>query len=93
MDTDNKKNGTVEPDFLTFYQSLKTPTEIVKMFPGCGLTVEDIGRLIRMGVELGIPLKKTSGGCLVCVEMFEKFLEMRDALSAEFKKTTNIKQL
>jgi|GEM_PF-6570110 hypothetical protein len=89
MDTDNKKNGTVEPDFLTFYQSLKTPTEIVKMFPGCGLTVEDIGRLIRMGFKFGIPLQRKAGGCLVSVQIFVKFLELRESLNGELENEVN----
>lgn len=70
---------------IKFYQEMLTPTELLKKFPTCGLGVEDIGRLIRMGVCIGVPLHKKSGGCIVSVKYFERFLELREQLKKEFE--------
>ena len=76
MDTNEK---------VKFYQEMLTPTELLKLYPHCGLGVEDIGRLIRMGICIGVPLHRKSGGCIVSVKYFERFLELREQLKNEFE--------
>lgn len=70
---------------LKLYQEMLTPTEIIRRYPDCGLTAEDIGRLIRMGVFIGVPIHRKSGGCIVSEHFFCRFLELRETLKTEFE--------
>ena len=70
---------------IKFYQEMITPSEVIRMHPDCGLTAEDIGRLIRMGVYIGVPINRKSGGCIVSPAFFVRFLELRAQLKNEFE--------
>lgn len=70
---------------VLFYQEMLTPTELLKKYPHCGLGVEDIGRLIRMGICIGVPLHRKSGGCIVSEKYFARFIELREQLRKEFE--------
>lgn len=70
---------------VRFYQEMLTPTELLKKYPQSGFGVEDIGRLIRMGICIGVPLHRKSGGCIVSEKYFVRFLELREQLKKEFE--------
>jgi len=58
-------------------ENLKTPSELIELFPDCDLNCREIGYLLMMKMVSGI---KTRTSCLVTIESFESALELRDSV-------------
>lgn len=55
-------------------ENLKTPKELLEMFPECGYNNREIGYLLMLGIVKG---KKTRFSCLIDFESFEALLEFK----------------
>lgn len=49
-------------------QFLKTPTQLIEMYPNCGWTPQQIGYLLMLGMVKGLKVPAT---CLIYVTSFE----------------------
>lgn len=52
-------------------ENLRTPKELLDMFPNCGYNNREIGYLLMLGVVKG---KKTKFSCLIDFESFQELL-------------------
>lgn len=55
--------------------NMKTPSELIELYPECGMTPQYIGYLLMMNFVDGI---KVVNGCVICKESFEKLLKFRE---------------
>jgi hypothetical protein len=55
-------------------QNLKTPTELLDMFPECGYKPHEIGYLLMLGLVQGF---KVTNGCLISVTSFSMLLDYK----------------
>jgi hypothetical protein len=54
--------------------NLKTPTELIELFPDCQYNPREIGYLLMLGLVQGF---KTSNSCLISVTSFNNLLEYK----------------
>ena len=56
-------------------EEIKTPTELLELFPDCGYNAREIGYLLMLGLVDGV---KVSSGCLITVSSFSNLLAFRE---------------
>ena len=57
-----------------YENELKTPTELLALFPSCGYNVREIGYLLMLGLVDGV---KVRDGCRISITSFETLLEYK----------------
>jgi len=55
-------------------ENLKTPSELLELFPDCGYNPREIGYLLMLGIVRGI---KTAYSCLIDTVSFSELLEFK----------------
>lgn len=55
-------------------EELKTPTELLELFPLCEYNHREVGYLLLLGLVDGV---KTKYGCLITVTSFEELLNFK----------------
>lgn len=55
-------------------ENLKTPSELLELYPDCDYIQREIGYLLMLGLVKG---KKTRSSCLICSVSFGELLEYK----------------
>jgi hypothetical protein len=55
-------------------KELKTPSELLEMFPACEYNAREIGYLLMLGLVDGVKIRY---GCLISVSSFENLLKFK----------------
>ena len=61
-------------------ENLKTPSELILLFPNCGYNPREIGYLLMLGIVRG---KKTAYSCLIDSHSFEELLLFKSCYGQE----------